>query len=140
VGRVNDDWSRRKLLEELSRNTRQPVLAEMAREMLAGRLTPRQAMSSDAYMTALGGVAQQTITKYRDMSPEERAAEEREGRLAVERLMAEEERPARVPVEEFDEEPTGSIMVRGSHRPSENAADPAPDVILPRSVRDRRRR
>lgn len=136
---MNDDWSRRKLLEELSRNTRQPVLAEMAREMLAGRLTPRQAMSSDAYMTALGGVAQRTITKYRDMSPEERAAEEREGRLAVERLMAEEERKARVRVE-VDEEPTGSIMVRGSHRPSAGADNSLPDVILPRSVRDRRRR
>jgi len=139
---VNDDWSRRKLLEELSRNTRQPVLAEMAREMLAGRLTPRQAMASDAYMTALGGVAQQTITRYRDMSPEERAAEEREGRLAVERLMAEEEQQARVrvPVEDVDDEPTGSIMVRGSHRPSDTAAGPAPDVVLPRSIRDRRRR
>jgi hypothetical protein len=139
---VNEDWSKRKLLEELSRNTRQPVLAEMAREMLAGRLTPRQAMSSDAYMTALGGVAQQTITRYRDMSPEERAAEEREGRLAAERFMADEERQARVrvPVEEVDDEPTGSIMVRGSHRPSATAAGPAPDVVLPRSVRDRRRR
>lgn len=139
---MNDDWSRRKLLEELSRNTRQPVLAEMAREMLAGRLTPRQAMSSDAYMTALGGVAQQTITKYSEMSPEERAAEEREGRLAAERFMAEEERQARVRVvvEEVDDEPTGSIMVRGSHRPTDTATAAAPDVVLPRSVRDRRRR
>ena len=138
---MTDDWSRRKLLEELSRNTRQPVLAEMAREMLAGRLTPRQAMSSDAYMTALGRVAQQTIAKYRDMSPADRAAEEREGRLAVERLMAEEERQARVRVRvEVDEEPTGPIMVRGSHRPSDGPANALPDVILPRSVRDRRRR
>ena len=136
---MNDDWGRRKLLEELSRNTRQPVLAEMAREMLAGRLTPRQAMSSDAYMIALGGVAQQTITKYRDMSPAELAAEEREGRLAVERLMAEEERQARAPVV-VDDEPTGSIMVRGTHRPSDDAANVVPEVVLPRSVRDRRRR
>lgn len=134
-----EDWSRRKLLEELSRNTRQPVLAEMAREMLAGRLTPRQAMSSDAYMTALGGVAERTIVRYRDMPPEERAAEERAGRLAAEQLMAAEEQQARARTT-VDEEPTGPIMVRGTHRPSGDTVHTPPAAVLPRSVRDRRRR
>lgn len=133
-------WSQRKLLEALSRNTRQPVLAEMAREMLAGRLTTRQAMASDAYMQALGTAARPGLARLRDMPPEELAASEREARLAAERLMVAEERDAaaarrRGPVEE---EPTGSIMVGAPGRPAA-AREPevAADAWLPRSVRDR---
>lgn len=87
---IDDDpvtrWYKRKLLEDMSKNTRQPVLAEMAREILAGRLTTRQAMSSDAYMEALGVAARPALARYQNMSEVELAAAEREGRTAVEQL------------------------------------------------------
>jgi hypothetical protein len=143
---IDDDpvvrWGRRKLLEEMSRNTRQPVLAEMAREMLAGRLTTRQAMSSDAYMEALGAAARPGMARIREMPPEAVADAEREGRAEAQRLMAEEEQRAAAGArrrhDPVDDEPTGSIMVRGTRGPA--AADSDPEPVLPRSVRDRRRR
>lgn len=152
---IDDDpttrWYQRKLLEDLSKNTRQPVLAEMAREILAGRLTTRQAMSSDAYMSALGAAARPAVARFQQMSPDEVAAAEREGRVAAEQLKAEEEqrearrlaaeqrarlRRTRDPV---DDEPTGSIMVNGAHGTSAGNASNA-NPALPRSVRERARR
>jgi hypothetical protein len=137
-------WYKRKLLEDLSKNPKQPVLAEMAREMLAGRLTTQQAMASDAYMEALGAAARPGMAKYREMSDDELAAAGREGRAAVEQLMAAEEQReaaetrarARRGHDPVEEEPTGSIMVRAARGP----AGPGPETSdpgLPRSVRDR---
>lgn len=142
------EWAHRKLLEELSRNTRHPVLAEMAREMLAGRLTTRQAMASDAYMQALGAAAGPGLARFRAMPPEELAAAERQARLETERLMAEEEAVAARRRDPVEDEPTGSIMVGARGRPAApvddeptglmvGAAEAAPDPWLPRSVRDR---
>jgi len=146
---IDDDqvarWYKRKLLEDMSKNTRQPVLAEMAREILAGRLTTRQAMSSDAYMEALGVAARPALAQYQGMSEAELAAAEREGRTAVEQLKAaaerreEQETRARRSREPVDDEPTGSIMVRAAREPV-TPRPGAPEPVLPRSVRERRRR
>ena len=139
---IDDDdpvarWYKRKLLEDMSKNARQPVLAEMARDILAGRLTTRQAMASDAYMAALGTAARPALAQYKEMSPAELDAAEREGRAAAGQLTAADEQRARARRPPVDDEPTGSIMIRPSRGP---AGPVAAGPVLPRSMRERANR
>ena len=67
-------------LQEMSRNRAHPELAEMARDLIAGRTTLRQLGQSDVYGNALTDA----VTKFKqlqaDLPPEERARLERQAR------------------------------------------------------------
>lgn len=156
----------KQMLEQLSKNTKNPVLAEMAQEMLAGNLTLRQAMATSAYAEALMTAGAATFAKHVAMSEEEKAAAMRDGLAALDQLDAQDEadqqqdaqahqpgqrssRTARVPEPE-DDEPIGSLMISAGHPP---AAPSAPSSVgqdeetpwtavnrPPRSVRDRTKR
>ncbi|MGX6606540.1 hypothetical protein ACWKSP_31120 [Micromonosporaceae bacterium Da 78-11] len=70
-------------LEHLSTETASPELAEMARELLAGRTDLRAAASSSAYATQLTEAAEGFRKWQADLSPEERAELERTTREQV---------------------------------------------------------
>lgn len=88
-----DDAVRRKLLQKLSTNSKNPALAEMARELLAGRLTPRQVMTSSSYASALEPGVAQFKQWYGNLSDKQRAEQEELGRAALVQLANEPETP-----------------------------------------------
>lgn len=88
-----DDAVRRKLLQKLSVNTKNPALAEMARELLAGRITPRQVMTSSSYASALEPGVAQFKQWYGGLSDKQRGEQEELGRAALDRLANEPEAP-----------------------------------------------
>lgn len=88
-----DDAVRRKLLQKLSTNSKNPALAEMARELLAGRLTPRQVMTSSSYAPALEPGVVQFKQWYGSLSDKQRAEQEELGRAALDRLANEPDAP-----------------------------------------------
>lgn len=88
-----NDAVRRKLLQKLSSNSKNPALAEMARELLAGRITPREVMTSSSYAAALEPGVAQFQEWYGGLSDEQRAEQEELGRSALERLANEPETP-----------------------------------------------
>ncbi|MDX8033279.1 hypothetical protein SK803_23930 [Lentzea sp. BCCO 10_0856] len=88
-----NDAVRRKLLQKLSINSKSPALAEMARELLAGRITPREVMTSSSYASALEPGVAQFQEWYGGLSDEQRAEQEELGRAALDRLAGEPETP-----------------------------------------------
>jgi hypothetical protein len=89
-----NDAVRRKLLQKLSINGKNPALAEMARELLAGRISPREVMTSSSYASALEPGVAQFQQWYGRLSDEQRAEQEECGRAALDRLANEPETPA----------------------------------------------
>lgn len=88
-----DDAVRRKLLQKLSVNSKNPALAEMARELLAGRISPREVMTSSSYASVLEPGVAQFQQWYGSLSDKQRAEQEELGRAALERLADEPETP-----------------------------------------------
>lgn len=84
------DRSRRLLLKELAANDKSPVLAEMARELLAGRTTPAAILGSRAYDEALGAGAQALTSWYATTSEEEKQAAAERGHAELARLTEDE--------------------------------------------------
>ncbi|MEV6239802.1 hypothetical protein [Lentzea sp. NPDC051838] len=85
----------RRLLTELAANEKSPVLAEMAKELLAGRLTPAQILSSRAYDEALGPGAEALSSWYATTSEEERQAKAEQGHAELVRLAEDEPVPSK---------------------------------------------
>lgn len=88
-----NDAVRRNLLQKLSINGKNPALAEMARELLAGRITPREVMTSSSYASALEPGVAQFQEWYGGLPDEQRAEQEELGRAALDRLANEPETP-----------------------------------------------
>lgn len=63
-----ENAARVKLLRALSRNQKNPALAEMANEMLSGRLSQQSAMNSAAYSEAMGPATGEFLSRYSTLS------------------------------------------------------------------------
>jgi hypothetical protein len=82
---------RRQLLQKLAENTKSPELAEMAKGLLAGRLTPSGIVTSGVYDEALGSGVRAFSSWYSTASEHEKQDAARNGEAKLEQL-AEEER------------------------------------------------
>lgn len=155
-----------KIILDRLKNDKNPVIAEMAKEIAAGRLTPRDALSIDSYAEAVFKAGRENFSKVAALPDEEREELAAQGRRALEESADQKDeaedtdrqatrapgaeatarRPRRPRPEPEDDEPTDSIMVGVR---AERAARPSPPTEpvthaasrsgLPRSVRDRRR-
>lgn len=70
---------RHDLLRRLAANDRDPALAEMARELLAGRTTPAGVLTSGIYDEALAPGVQAFTSWYTSASEQERQAAAQQG-------------------------------------------------------------
>jgi hypothetical protein len=80
------DRARKELLVKLAANTRHPAMAELAQELLAGHVTPRQIVTSQLYADVLEGGTNDFSTWYGALSEEERDAEATNGQQATRQL------------------------------------------------------
>jgi hypothetical protein len=116
---------------QLSKNKKNPVLAEMAREILAGKLTLREAASIGPYAEALFGAGHAGVSKIIEMPQEEREALVAQGVAALDQLEAQDEhdeteepdRAHQARQADSDEFP-GSIMVGAAKRRDHDAPPP----------------
>ena len=84
------DRHQRQLLIRLAANDQSPALAEMARELLAGRMTPAQVINTRAYDEALGAGSEALASWYASTSEEDRQAAAEQGRAELVRLTEDE--------------------------------------------------
>ncbi|WP_156213377.1 hypothetical protein [Lentzea aerocolonigenes] len=84
------DRHQRQLLKKLVANEQSPALAEMAKELLAGRTTPAQILNSRAYDEALGAGAEALSSWYATTSDEEKQAQAEKGQAELARLAEDE--------------------------------------------------
>ncbi|MET9625846.1 hypothetical protein ABZX92_00145 [Lentzea sp. NPDC006480] len=84
------DRHQRQLLKKLVANEQSPALAEMAKELLAGRTTPAQILTSRAYDEALGAGAEALSSWYATTSDEDRQALAEQGQAELARLAEDE--------------------------------------------------
>lgn len=112
--RFSDDLvqhrARKELLTKLAANTRDPGMAELARELLAGNVTPRRIVSSQLYADVLEGKAADFTSWYGGLSDEEREAAAARGEEAV-RVLA--TPPAAVEPSSEDEDFSDRTWLRG---------------------------
>jgi hypothetical protein len=162
VTEMTDDPTMRriqKIILDRLKDNKNPVIAEMAREIAAGRLTPRDALSIDSYAEAMFKSGRAEYSRIAALPAEEREALAEQARQAADELTDDDtendrqqatspsatahrpRRPRRRPEIE-DDEPTGSIMVGAPAtpaRPAEPVVHTEPEAVLPRSVRERAR-
>jgi hypothetical protein len=101
------DRRQRLLLKQLAADEQNPVLAELARELIAGRTTPAEVLVSRAYDEALGPGAEALTAWYAGASEEDREAAAAQGRAELVRLTEDElagvpDEPQAVPAPEED--------------------------------------
>lgn len=84
------DRHQRQLLTRIAANDQSPVLAELARELLAGRMTPADVLTTRAYDEALGPGAEALTSWCATTSEEDRAAAAAQGRAELVRLTEDE--------------------------------------------------
>lgn len=96
--------ARHALLTKLAANTTNPAAAELARELLAGNVTPRGVLSSNLYADVLGGSTAGFAEWYGNLSESEKDAQAEEGRKALSQLPSDDKPapPRRDPVDEED--------------------------------------
>ena len=75
--------ARKELLTKLAANTRDPGVAELARELLAGNVTPSRIVSSQLYADVLEGKTEAFTAWYDGLSEDERDAAAARGEEAV---------------------------------------------------------
>ncbi|MEU8635152.1 hypothetical protein AB0C38_23480 [Amycolatopsis sp. NPDC048633] len=85
--------ARQVLLTKLAANTTNPAAAELARELLAGNVTPRGVLRSSLYADVLGGSTAGFAEWYGNLSESEKDAQAEAGRNALSQL-ASDEKPA----------------------------------------------
>jgi hypothetical protein len=78
--------ARKKLLTELAGNSRNPALAEMARELLAGNVTPRGLVESGLYGEALGESTTRLDTWYGELSEDQKDEAAAQGAEVIRQL------------------------------------------------------
>ncbi|PFG57185.1 hypothetical protein ATK36_0749 [Amycolatopsis sulphurea] len=91
------DRARRAVLVKLAASADNPVMAELARELLAGNVTPRRAVESQLYAGVLEAPAGDLAAWYGSLSESEKDAEAAKGESALRALAdehAEEPSPA----------------------------------------------
>lgn len=70
---------RRRLLERLAANTTSPAVADLARDLLAGRITPREAAASGAFAEEFNKAVAPYTRWYGSLSEAEREDAARQG-------------------------------------------------------------
>ncbi|VVJ15309.1 Uncharacterised protein [Amycolatopsis camponoti] len=85
--------ARHTLLTKLAANTTNPAAAELARELLAGNVTPRGVLSSTSYADLLAGSTSGFTEWYGNLSESEKDAQAEAGRNALSQL-ASDDKPA----------------------------------------------
>ncbi|MER6872080.1 hypothetical protein ABT279_18205 [Amycolatopsis sp. NPDC000673] len=91
------DRARHALLVKLAANTRNPVMAELARELLAGNVTPRRVVESQLYAGALEKPVDDFAAWYSGLSKSEKDAEAAKGENALRDLADEQVDESRKP-------------------------------------------
>ncbi|WP_134731645.1 hypothetical protein [Amycolatopsis nivea] len=91
------DRARHALLVKLAANTRNPMMAELARELLAGNVTPRRIVESQLYAGALEKPADDFAAWYSGLSESEKDAEAAKGENALRDLADERADESRKP-------------------------------------------
>jgi hypothetical protein len=86
------DRARHALLAKLATQATDPAAAEMARELLAGNVTPRRILGSNLYAEVLERNAASFAGWYEDLSESEKNAQAEAGNRAVSLLASEKER------------------------------------------------
>ena len=90
--------ARQELLAKLAANARNPAMAELARELLAGNVTPRRVMESHLYADVLEAPANDFAAWYSGLSETEKDAEAAKGEDTIRELSeAPREEPPLVP-------------------------------------------
>ncbi|MEU0882026.1 hypothetical protein ABZ345_25715 [Lentzea sp. NPDC005914] len=84
------DRRQRQLLQQLAANDKSPALAEMAKELLAGRMKPADVLTSRAYDEVLGPGAEAFTSWYATTSEEEKEAAAEHGRAELVQLASDE--------------------------------------------------
>lgn len=102
--------ARKELLAKLAKNTRDPGMAELARELLAGNVTPNRIVSSQLYADVLEGKTEAFTAWYGGLSDDEREAAAAQGEEAV-RVLA--TPPAAVESSPEDEDFSDRTWLRG---------------------------
>ncbi|MFJ7212177.1 hypothetical protein [Amycolatopsis sp. NPDC098790] len=85
--------ARQALLTKLAASTANPAVAEMARELLAGNVTPRGIMGANLYADVLAGGTARFTEWYGGLSEAEKDAQAEAGRNAMTQLASSEEEP-----------------------------------------------
>ncbi|MFI5608573.1 hypothetical protein [Amycolatopsis sp. NPDC051903] len=85
------DRGRRALLAKLAANTAKPGMAELARELLAGNISPREAVNSNVYSAVLNDTTSGFTRWYGALSETEKDASAESGREALLRLADEDQ-------------------------------------------------
>lgn len=120
--------SRRQALKRLADGCGGPELTELAREMLAGRLTAWQAATSNTYSEALIGRLGGFASYYETLSQEERDSLAEAGRARLDELADEPDEPDDPDELNETDEPAGGVA-----RPKpalEEDADGTPQTYL----------
>ncbi|SEF36861.1 hypothetical protein SAMN05421837_111282 [Amycolatopsis pretoriensis] len=86
--------ARHELLTKLAASTANPAAAEMARELLAGNVTPRGILSTNLYADVLAASTPGFAEWYGSLSEGEKDAQAEAGRNALTQLAAPEAKPA----------------------------------------------
>lgn len=96
--------ARHVLLTKLAANTTNPAAAELARELLAGNITPRGVMSSPSYGDVLTGNSSGFTEWYGNLSESEKDAQAEAGRKALSQLASDDKpaQPSQPPADEED--------------------------------------
>lgn len=85
------DRARRALLTKLAANTRNPAAAELARELLAGNVTPRRILGSNLYSDLLDRTTSGLTDWYGNLSEADKEKLADAGQKALSRLAVEDE-------------------------------------------------
>jgi len=89
--------SRLALLRKLAAESRDPLTAELANELLRGNVTPREVLGSDRYGEVFAGATRDFSAWYDGLSEQEKDAAAERGRQAERDLAAEDTEPAQPP-------------------------------------------
>lgn len=85
------DQARRNLLQKLKHNKKNSQLAELAGELLAGKITPQSVLKSDLYGEALAPVTEELESWYSNLSDKEKDEQATRGEDALQKLAADSE-------------------------------------------------
>ncbi|MGK3201050.1 hypothetical protein [Amycolatopsis sp. MEPSY49] len=86
--------ARQALLTKLAASMANPAAAEMARELLAGNVSPRGILSTNLYADVLAANTRGFAVWYGNLSEAEKDAQAEAGRIALVRLASSEDEPA----------------------------------------------
>jgi hypothetical protein len=104
--------ARKELLVKLAANNRNPAVAELASELLTGKVTPRRIVESTLYSNVLEGATNDFTTWYSGLSDEEKDAAAARGEQTA-RDLADTPKPVQQRRSEDDEDFSDRSWLRG---------------------------